>query len=289
MPSSAWDDWKSWPKHAPDGCVFLGAAFERLARAKFGTPKWGGWRAADKVPGGFPTVDVAFVDGLPVAEVHDHWRKYISRVLIKRQVLTDISEDDWQEARFRWWDRRNRAESARKDRQWLVDEMTNLAQRGDLVFVYRLKDELKGDHNPVEMSRELWQTSDPFPRYQSCAFNPARPRDAVAEPTSWLFVTKRSLDDAEHYLRTGERPASSDLPSTGDRGPVGRRRGRTPDYDWEEFYLQVALYAATHPDGLPRRAVMLDHMLQWCENHWGRQPSPSQAGAKLDMIYHQMG
>ena len=68
-------------------------------------------------------------------------------------------------------------------------------------------------------------------------------------------------------------------------GPQSGKRGRTPKYGWDEFWVEVAVRGDL--DSLPGTlSELVNDMAQWCENEWGKQPSESTLKAKLGPIYN---
>ena len=66
-----------------------------------------------------------------------------------------------------------------------------------------------------------------------------------------------------------------------------RRRGRPRDYDWDAFFQRVTVIA--HTRGLPeKQAALVDEMLEWCQQYWGREPVSSMVKEKLQPIYQAM-
>lgn len=56
------------------------------------------------------------------------------------------------------------------------------------------------------------------------------------------------------------------------RSPAKHPGGRPEKYDWAAFDREVVRLANT-PDGLPDRARLQRHMLEWCAAHWPDEPS----------------
>ena len=67
--------------------------------------------------------------------------------------------------------------------------------------------------------------------------------------------------------------------------PTKRGGGPRLKYDWESFYIEVAVRAGL--DGLPEfQAELVVGMAQWCEEAWGEQPSDSMLKLKLSPLYN---
>ena len=64
--------------------------------------------------------------------------------------------------------------------------------------------------------------------------------------------------------------------------------GRPPEYDWDAFTIEIIRIADL--DGLPdRQSELIDTMLQWCENTWGKQPAESSVKARISQIFNGLG
>jgi hypothetical protein len=63
------------------------------------------------------------------------------------------------------------------------------------------------------------------------------------------------------------------------------RSGRKPEYDWEGFYVEIAVIADL--DGLPdTQAHLTDRMRHWCSEEWDKVPSESRLKEKISRIYN---
>ncbi len=64
------------------------------------------------------------------------------------------------------------------------------------------------------------------------------------------------------------------------------RRGRKRKFDWDSFYIEVALIADL--DGLPAKQADLEkQMAYWCLENWGEEPGVSAIRGKLSKVYQQ--
>ena len=62
------------------------------------------------------------------------------------------------------------------------------------------------------------------------------------------------------------------------------KRGRKPQYDWEEFLRAVVEIA--DKDGLPDTQTELEKlMLGWCRDNWGAEPSVSAIRERVKRLY----
>jgi hypothetical protein len=72
-------------------------------------------------------------------------------------------------------------------------------------------------------------------------------------------------------------------------GPIKSKGGRPPEYNWDEFTIEIIRRAQT-PDGLPdTRGELIELMLQWCQNTWGQEPSLTSVKNKIYLIYNKLG
>lgn len=96
-----------------------------------------------------------------------------------------------------------------------------------------------------------------------------RALDLEGEPSGTVMVERAALDQLLS-------------PGTAKSGTKG---GRPEQYDWNEFWVEVAMVADT-PDGLPdSQADLVRHMADWCETNWGEQPSDSTLKSRLKPLY----
>ena len=62
-------------------------------------------------------------------------------------------------------------------------------------------------------------------------------------------------------------------------------RGRKPSYDWESFFLEVAV--RIDQDGLPEiQAEFEKTMAVWCLDTWGKEPAESTVRSKISRVYN---
>ena len=62
------------------------------------------------------------------------------------------------------------------------------------------------------------------------------------------------------------------------------RGGRPAAWDWDAFIREV-VRLANSVDGLPSRADLQRHMLEWCELTWGKSPADSTVRDQIAQIY----
>jgi len=65
--------------------------------------------------------------------------------------------------------------------------------------------------------------------------------------------------------------------------------GRPREYDWDALTIEI-IRIANSPDGLPEtQAELIEHLLQWCENTWGKQPADSSVKSRISKIFNELG
>ncbi len=94
--------------------------------------------------------------------------------------------------------------------------------------------------------------------------------------------------DLSRLLRAFETPSqrsSSTENEKQDQKAAKCAPGRPQKYDWEAFWLRVALIA-NQPDGLPeKQADLVSQMLNWCSENWGGEPGVSTVKDRLSKLY----
>jgi len=64
------------------------------------------------------------------------------------------------------------------------------------------------------------------------------------------------------------------------------RRGRKTKFDWESFYIEIAVRADSI-NGLPEsQADLVGDMASWCEENWEEPPGDSSLKSKISPIYN---
>ena len=98
----------------------------------------------------------------------------------------------------------------------------------------------------------------------------------------------------------GERPAflfdtlisdaaANELPAVVDPQTTQSKGGRPQEYDWDALTIEI-IRIANSPDGLPEsQAALVEQLLQWCENTWGKQPAESSVKARISKIFRALG
>ena len=173
----------------------------------------------------------------------------------------------------------------------------------------------------VEQAACLWVNVDPS---TNNSLRPTAETSRIAPITQMLFGSigtgdLRADSSKNVYARTGDysrslvsrddlrslaakknqRPSFlfdtllQDQPVSGsveDDETVGKpsKGGRPPEYDWDEFTIEIIRIADL--DSLPyKQSELIERMLQWCEDTWGRQPSESNVKGRISRIYNGLG
>ena len=63
------------------------------------------------------------------------------------------------------------------------------------------------------------------------------------------------------------------------------KRGRPPSHDWEEFWIQVAIYAARDDLKLEHRRELQTHMMKWTAEHWQNAPDQATVRSRLARLF----
>lgn len=67
----------------------------------------------------------------------------------------------------------------------------------------------------------------------------------------------------------------------------GAKRGRRDKFEWEDFWVEVAIRADL--DGLPHTQADFNRdMLAWCQNKWDDVPGDSTIREKLGVLYRRL-
>ena len=123
-----------------------------------------------------------------------------------------------------------------------------------------------------ELEAINWKTSEALTR--------PRGRDSVELGFAEVTIDR---SDLVYWLSMNTAPTDTGADSTVS-SPSGKR-GRTPKYDWDAFWVEVAVRGDL--DNLPEtQGELIRDMAQWCENEWGEQPGASTLKAKLGPIYN---
>ena len=174
----------------------------------------------------------------------------------------------------------------------------------------------------VEQAACLWAGIDPSKnRYAMTAAEASRfapilqaisasvqsgrlPADASANSLSMIGGHESSLvtrDDLMIFASAkGERPAflfdtlipdaaANELPAVVDPQTTKSKGGRPREYDWDALTIEI-IRIANSPDGLPEtQSELIERLLQWCENAWGKQPADSSVKSHVSKIYNELG
>ena len=82
---------------------------------------------------------------------------------------------------------------------------------------------------------------------------------------------------------------SKELPEPESDLPAKSKGGRPREYDWDALTIEI-IRIANSPDGLPdTQAELVEQVLQWCENTWGKQPAESSVKARVSRIFNDLG
>jgi hypothetical protein len=112
------------------------------------------------------------------------------------------------------------------------------------------------------------------------------------------FVTRNDL--IVLASSKGQRPAflfdilmpdigGEELPESESALPAKSKGGRPRKYDWDALTIEI-IRIANSPDGLPEsQAELIEQLLQWCENTWGKQPAESSVKSRVSKIFNELG
>ena len=82
--------------------------------------------------------------------------------------------------------------------------------------------------------------------------------------------------------------ASNELPETDAELPAKSKGGRPREYDWDALTVEI-IRIANSPDGLPEtQAELIEHLMQWCENTWRKQPAESSVKSRVSKIFNEL-
>ena len=80
-----------------------------------------------------------------------------------------------------------------------------------------------------------------------------------------------------------------ELPKSENDRPSKSKGGRPREYDWDALTIEI-IRIANSPDGLPEtQSELIERLLQWCENAWGKQPADSSVKSRVSKIYNELG
>ena len=86
-----------------------------------------------------------------------------------------------------------------------------------------------------------------------------------------IFVPTQEL-----FKIFGDRPTGNAIPQ---QSQGGARRGRKPKYDWDAYFVEIAVRADL--DCLPDTAAeLIRDMAEWCMNEWGVNGAPGETMLK---------
>ncbi len=79
------------------------------------------------------------------------------------------------------------------------------------------------------------------------------------------------------------------IPEAESALPAKSKGGRPQEYDWDALTIEI-IRIANSPDGLPEtQAELIEQLLQWCEDTWGKQPAESSVKSRISKIYNELG
>ena len=83
--------------------------------------------------------------------------------------------------------------------------------------------------------------------------------------------------------------AGSEPPAVVDHQTIKSKGGRPRKYDWDALTIEI-IRIANSPDGLPEsQAALVEQLLQWCENTWGKQPAESSVKTRTSKVFRALG
>jgi hypothetical protein len=120
----------------------------------------------------------------------------------------------------------------------------------------------------------------------------------VAREDLEAFLDGKPMPARSEMLRHVEGP-SGKLPD-GNPDPVQsasaspapdepRDKGGAPfGYDWDEIWAEIV--RRVHDEGLPeKKAHLVEYVQEWCEDKYGKHPSPSSLKPKIALIFKAFG
>ena len=93
-----------------------------------------------------------------------------------------------------------------------------------------------------------------------------------------------SLKELFRWIENSENQQLNPNAKSDAASPL-RKKGPSFKYDWDSFYVEVAVKADL--DNLPDRQGKLEkEMAEWCDNNWKETPTESMLRSKLSPIYN---
>ena len=130
------------------------------------------------------------------------------------------------------------------------------------------------------------------------------PADSSKNSYSFIGDYSKSLvtrNDLKAFANSkGQRPAflfdtlmpeigSKESPDSESDLPAKAKGGRPREYDWDALTIEI-IRIANSPDGLSEtQAELIEQLMQWCENTWGKQPAYSSVKSRISKIYNALG
>jgi len=101
--------------------------------------------------------------------------------------------------------------------------------------------------------------------------------------THYIHDVEVRRDSLIAWLDSGDTKDQMQNLSRVDASVVSRQ-GRKAKYEWDEFYIEIAVKADL--DALPESQAELEkYMADWCLENWGEQPAVSTIRSKISPIY----
>lgn len=111
---------------------------------------------------------------------------------------------------------------------------------------------------------------------------PGRPVLSLRALATALGAEKPPPPPAILPVATGEKP----LPSPAVTAPMlARGGGRNPRHDWDEFWIEVAIFMAHNGQDKQDRPRLQKQMEEWTAHNWVEPPDPATIRRRLQKLY----
>ena len=108
---------------------------------------------------------------------------------------------------------------------------------------------------------------------------------------AFLFDTLAPLEEPTSVLDRQNRLLPKNQGSVVDATAImcaPNRGGRPQEYDWDAFVMEI-ISRANQPDGLPpKQADLVDEMLGWFADTYGKEPAESSVKDRISKIYRYL-